>query len=443
MNTTNNDALREALKKLEIWHAATGKLWPTGDDRERFHAEASRTIRSALAASKPEPKAVTDDAIQVIADEFGNRYSAPDEEGMCFEKHALFDFARAIKATASQPKPTEINGLTKEETDATASVMGLTQKPEPVSGERAELIADLQEYACNSGYRHTDYRDTMLQAAAMLAADGKPKWKDDDTAKLVNDLRDIAIQFHDTQQLRERIAHIIRPLAHLRAADSEQIAMLEATLESRDRNIETLSAENRRLLAADDKASGEAVDWKAECQRVQKLFEHETLRASHLSEQLRQVSEHRDHCLRVVDKLRADDKTGLAVAWQGGLSNDELLAQWKIKLPKVAPTDEQLSAFALGVEVGASLNQVKPGHYVIRHNNDGEFGQAVGWLYRDGGEPCIVTGKPVYVWRPLTDLTRPQPQVDCAHIQCPQLHDGEPGKSGRSCPLDGIGKDHS
>jgi hypothetical protein len=38
-------------------------------------------------------------------------------------------------------------------------------------------------------------------------------WKDHDTAKLVNDLRDVAIEFHDSQQLRERIAQIVRPVA--------------------------------------------------------------------------------------------------------------------------------------------------------------------------------------------------------------------------------------
>lgn len=43
--------------------------------------------------------------------------------------------------------------------------------------------------------------------------------------------------------------------------------------------------------------------------------------------------------------------------------------------------------------------------WIIRRNGDGEFGQATGWLYRDGGHPCSVTGKPVYVWRPLSDLT--------------------------------------
>jgi hypothetical protein len=55
------------------------------------------------------------------------------------------------------------------------------------------------------------------------------------------------------------------------------------------------------------------------------------------------------------------------------------------------------------------LDMAKPaplphGHYVIRYNDDGEFGQATGWLYREGGEHCSVTGKPVYVWRRLASL---------------------------------------
>ena len=34
------------------------------------------------------------------------------------------------------------------------------------------------------------------------------------------------------------------------------------------------------------------------------------------------------------------------------MTNDELLAAWKRKLPNVEPTDRELTAFALGVEVG-------------------------------------------------------------------------------------------
>ena len=36
------------------------------------------------------------------------------------------------------------------------------------------------------------------------------------------------------------------------------------------------------------------------------------------------------------------------------MTNDELLAAWKRKLPTVEPTDRELTAFALGVEVGQS-----------------------------------------------------------------------------------------
>ena len=46
----------------------------------------------------------------------------------------------------------------------------------------------------------------------------------------------------------------------------------------------------------------------------------------------------------------------------------------------------------------------KPGRHIIRYNDDGEFGQVTGWLYRSGGEPSVISGKPIYVWRPLRDL---------------------------------------
>jgi hypothetical protein len=38
--------------------------------------------------------------------------------------------------------------------------------------------------------------------------------------------------------------------------------------------------------------------------------------------------------------------------WQAGLTNPELLAAWKKKMPGVEPTERDLSAFALGTEVG-------------------------------------------------------------------------------------------
>ena len=43
--------------------------------------------------------------------------------------------------------------------------------------------------------------------------------------------------------------------------------------------------------------------------------------------------------------------------FQGGLSNDELRRAWSAKLPNVIPTDEQLTAFALGIEAAAQPSQ--------------------------------------------------------------------------------------
>ena len=51
--------------------------------------------------------------------------------------------------------------------------------------------------------------------------------KDSEVATLVNRLRDIATEYRDTQQLRERIAAEIRPLASI-AGDSRRIDWLQA-----------------------------------------------------------------------------------------------------------------------------------------------------------------------------------------------------------------------
>ncbi|MFC4924755.1 hypothetical protein [Delftia deserti] len=52
---------------------------------------------------------------------------------------------------------------------------------------------------------------TNLASKAPMAAPAAP-WKDHQTARLVNDLRDCAIKYHGAGQLRERIAHIVVPL---------------------------------------------------------------------------------------------------------------------------------------------------------------------------------------------------------------------------------------
>ena len=65
-------------------------------------------------------------------------------------------------------------------------------------------------------------------------------------------------------------------------------------------------------------------------------------------------------------------------------------------LDKITPWPESAPAVPLA--------GVPDGCHVVRYNDDGEFGQKVGWLYRTGGDPCVISGKPVYVWRPIAEL---------------------------------------
>jgi hypothetical protein len=46
---------------------------------------------------------------------------------------------------------------------------------------------------------------------------------------------------------------------------------------------------------------------------------------------------------------------GVRPLLQGGLTNAELLAAWRRKLPRVEPTERDLTSFALGVEVGHEI----------------------------------------------------------------------------------------
>ena len=89
--------------------------------------------------------------------------------------------------------------------------------------------------------------------------------------------------------------------------------------------------------------------------------------------------------------------------------------------------------------------------WIIRHNSDGEFGQATGWLYRDGGHPCSATGKPVFVWRPLQDLLaktghaltlatpKPEPMTEHQRGNIVMEHLGLPALMGdKMSPLDAF-----
>jgi hypothetical protein len=92
-------------------------------------------------------------------------------------------------------------------------------------GPQAEAVAeaarDVGKWLNERPNRPLDLRHVAMLAhhATAQPAPSGDAWKDGDTAALVNQLRDVAIEYRDTQQLRERISHIVRPLA-ARAAPS-------------------------------------------------------------------------------------------------------------------------------------------------------------------------------------------------------------------------------
>lgn len=55
--------------------------------------------------------------------------------------------------------------------------------------------------------------------------------KDHEIAQTVNHLRDIAIQFHDAQQLRERIADVIVPLLKKEKPERDSKALVDGVVE--------------------------------------------------------------------------------------------------------------------------------------------------------------------------------------------------------------------
>lgn len=58
-----------------------------------------------------------------------------------------------------------------------------------------------------------------------------------------------------------------------------------------------------------------------------------------------------------------------AVPLQGGMSNDDLVVAFQRKLPGVKPTDNELSAFAIGVEVGFA-RAIAPEPQAEQHDKD-------------------------------------------------------------------------
>lgn len=104
-----------------------------------------------------------------------------------------------------------------------------------------------------------------------------------------------------------------------------------------------------------------------------------------------------------VAKALARKLAGIQQADPGG-GPDDIVRCYRHLLDLLGATTHEDAAREIGRLHGAMVQTT--GQWVVRFNDDGEFGQATGWLYRDGGTPCTVTGRPVYVWRKLDDLLR-------------------------------------
>ena len=112
----------------------------------------------------------------------------------------------------------------------------------------------LQELIALCGPEDHELRERVMKSAAPAPADalatatGLPaqsvaaSWKDHHTAQLVNQLRDCATTYGQTQQLRERIATIVAPLcAQLKAHQSVlQPAAPQAQADARDAAFEAV-----------------------------------------------------------------------------------------------------------------------------------------------------------------------------------------------------------
>ena len=76
--------------------------------------------------------------------------------------------------------------------------------------EIADPIERLRFFCCLA-MDGQDWLDVEPYFNALLTT--TTEWKDHNTAQLMNELTEISVKYRDMQQLRERIAHVIRPLA--------------------------------------------------------------------------------------------------------------------------------------------------------------------------------------------------------------------------------------
>ena len=103
---------------------------------------------------------------------------------------------------------------------------------------------------------------------------------------------------------------------------------------------------------------------------------------------------------------------------QGGLTNEELLKHWFSKLPHVKPSDDQLNAFALGVEVGRTPSRKHTDAELLKIYDDMDVALAANTtapVHTDHGRhfdrtcpACVAEGETtpqVVAWRYETNST--------------------------------------
>lgn len=185
--TTDNITMPRAV--AEQWEHETES---TLDDAALI-AEAGRISTQLRNKGHYLAAIVMDRLLKIIAAAPAPQHTSPDPHGAyhsrCAIDHKTYDkysfvvgydqgsFDESMRQWKTV-EPVGINGLTEAETSASMSVRGLSK---PAQGP----------------------------------------WKDHDTAKLVNELRDIAITYRDAQQLRECIARtVLTVIAALQSAQS-------------------------------------------------------------------------------------------------------------------------------------------------------------------------------------------------------------------------------
>ena len=135
-----------------------------------------------------------------------------NEHDMLMTGDELRQCEAAIALLGSEP-PLPIKGITRDDTVhgeeyfTRAMVESMLWAPEP---ETTVTERDPHSNAFMQVPKGTEITAHWPSLAEPVSRDG---WKDHDTAKLVNELRDIAVKYAGAEQLRERIAQVIRPLA--------------------------------------------------------------------------------------------------------------------------------------------------------------------------------------------------------------------------------------